>query len=111
MRIAKLDKVLDRISRGRISRGEAAGQLEVSERTVNRVMKRHGIERPVSQAQLRRKVTAEAARDRRAELEAVAGRVLYRRLTAEEAARLSGVSLRTMFRWVSRVKSTKKARK
>jgi transposase len=39
--------VMQRISRGTISRAEAAARLNVSERSVNRLMKKYGVSRPV----------------------------------------------------------------
>lgn len=40
------DTIMQAIGRGEISRKDAARALQVSERTINRLMKKHGVRRP-----------------------------------------------------------------
>lgn len=98
-------KVLRAISRGELSRAGAADLIECSERQVNRLMLEHGVQRPKSEW---REVAAERVRRRavrEAELLKLAKRAAGGLEDKRALAKAGGVSVRTLFRWIRRVKS------
>lgn len=113
-----LAQVMRRIAQDAITRAAAAKRLGVSERHVNRLMRRNGVKRPARPKSSRHgeRVTAQA---RRAAKERAARAALAGQCTVENAAMQAGCSPRTMYRWVKKLekqkknaqKSTKSARK
>lgn len=104
---AKLPGVLRKISKGALSRSEAATALSCSERKVNRLMREHGVRRPRSPVHAARA----AAENRRIERVQAARAVLTGRLTIEKAAKDAEISTRTLYRWLIRLKNSQKSRK
>jgi hypothetical protein len=95
------------IAAGSITRADAAARLRVSERHVNRLMRAHGVSRPAGKAHERR-VTAQAHREAK---ERAARGALQGVHSLENAAMQAGCSLRTMYRWVKKLKNAVKMSK
>lgn len=104
---SKIKRVLLRIAKGRLSRGEAAAALGVSERQVNRLMTSQGVRRPPSPVHAAR----EKAATSRARRERAAWAVIGGLASIEHEAKRAEISPRTLYRWVKRVKSSRKATK
>jgi predicted HTH domain antitoxin len=105
---AALARVMRKIAQGRISRAEAARLLACSERHVNRLMREHGVRRPPGQSR-GRSLQAEVRRMAR---ELAAALFMRGGVSVERAAQRGGCSVRTIHRWVAKLKnSTKNARK
>lgn len=109
MKTSELRRVLEQIELGKVSREDAATKLDVSERTVNRLMLKHGVERPtkVSPAHAAR----EAAAKRRAAKLVVMERAAAGGISVAEAVKLAKVHERTVFRWLARLKNSAKTTK
>jgi len=103
MRSDRLASVMRRIAAGKLDRAAAADALGVSERHVNRLMEQYGVKRPRGQATTRKL----EARLRREAKERAARAVLAGAKTPEEARLQTGASLRTVYRWVARLKKRK----
>lgn len=106
MNLTLLGKVLRRIAAGELSRQQAALELECSERQVNRLMRRYGVERPAGPVPAAR----EAAAARRATKQKKIEAALARSLPPVKAADVAQVSVRTIYRWKA-AKGLSKARK
>lgn len=96
-------EILKQIAEGKLSRVEAAIALNCSERQVNRLMRAHNVTRPVSRVHEMRR---EAAK-RRAHKLGVMQRAAEGKISFEQAAKLAQTSVRTVYRWVGRLKSSK----
>jgi transposase len=107
MRASTLNAVMKSITEGSISRADAAERLGVSERTVNRLMRARGVERPRSPIHAERLDAAQ----RRALKEAAAHAVVAGEGSHEAAAEAAGCSVRTIYRWISRLERQKTTRK
>lgn len=94
--------VLLKISKGEMKRYEAAEALAISERQVNRLMRRYSVVRPKSELPERRQKTQE----RRATQAAVAQRVAANEISYQQGADVLGVSVRTVYRWVEKLSKT-----
>lgn len=106
--LARRSAVLEKIAKGTISRKLAADRLEVSERHVNRLMKASGVRRPPSaqrQSRNEARLTAQARREMRAR---AAKAHVARQCSIEQAALQAGCSIRTIYRWVEKMKKTGK---
>lgn len=98
-----------RIARGAISRAAAAKALGgISERHVNRLMKRLGVTRPRSQARDLRHEARLTAQMRREAKERGAKAHLAKQCSIEQAAMQGGCSVRTAYRWVEKLRKTGK---
>lgn len=97
-------RVLGRISKGRLSRSQAAVTLAVSERHVNRLMRQNKVRRPPSPVHAAR-AAATARRLRRLHA-AVA--VSQGRRSLKQGANDAGVSERTLYRWLKKLKKRQK---
>lgn len=98
-------KILKAIARGELSRAEAAKLLECSERQVNRLMREHGVRRPKSDWRVQAEARARRRAVREAELLELAKRAAGGLEDRRVLAKAGGVSVRTLFRWIQRVKS------
>lgn len=100
MKVAKLTVVLRQIAKGEISRGDAAETLGRSEREVNRLMRKHGVQRPASpvHAQRAKALAAREAKTLAAE-EVIAGSDIN--LAAKGVC-----SVRTLYRLVGRLRKS-----
>lgn len=107
MRASTLAAVMRHIAEGSISRVDAADKLGVSERSVNRLMRKHGVERPPSPVHAARAAAAERRERRRGAAE----KVMLKKLTVEAAADAAKCHPRTIYRWKNRVESEQKALK
>lgn len=107
MRQRELQSVMRRIAKGKISRGGAAQALDCSERQVNRLMLRYDVRRPPGASRRLR----EEARVRREKRVRAARRVLKGKISRERAAVEGEMSLRTVVRWVERLKVLNKSNK
>jgi hypothetical protein len=94
-----------------MSRAGAAARLQVSERHVNRLMRKHGVARPASMTANERAQSALAVAVRRQIRWRNAERVAEGAISLELAAAKAGCSPRTMYRWLAKVKKSSKKRK
>lgn len=116
MRTREIAAVLNAIGRNKITRTEAARRLgSISERHVNRLMKAAGVTRPCSSGVEWRREQQRTARLRREAKERAARAVIGGTYDVLYASRTAGCSVRTLYRWVARIKkdsvSAKKRRK
>jgi transposase len=95
-----LSDILRRIASGDLKRYEAAAELGVSERQVNRYMRRYNVARPKGRVP---DLRAQAKKRREAK-EAAAKKAVAGQLSVEAAAKQADVSVRTMYRWVEKLR-------
>lgn len=112
MRTREIAAVMSAIADAKITRKQAAKRLGgISERHVNRLMKEHKVRRPPGKSRER---AAEAQKRREWKVRA-ARAVIAKEYGVESAASAAGCSVRTMYRWIARIKkdavSARKRRK
>jgi hypothetical protein len=96
--------VLRQLGKGVLKRYEAAELLDCSERQVNRLMRQYGVTRPASPIHDAR----EASAKRRADRITVAQKVVDGKFSPEEGAKQADVSVRTLYRYMAKLKKTSK---
>jgi hypothetical protein len=100
---AKLKSMLWKISKGEIASQEAAEELDITVRHLNRLMKEAGVKRPVGK---RKQEMAMTVLRRAARLGATQAFV-QGIVTKERAAEVAGVSIRTIERLAQRLRKGK----
>jgi transposase len=96
------------IAANKLTRREAARRLGISERHVNRLMRAKDVRRPRGEARERREEARAAAEERRSMRLDNAARAAAGRQSLAEAAVNAGCSQRTIYRWVARLRNTRK---
>lgn len=108
MNESTINAVMKQLAKGQVSRAAAAERLGVNVRTINRWMKKRGVERPRS----RHSIEMEGREARRKVKVDYANSVIAGHNTLQGAAQTAGVTLRTMERWVEKaVNEAEKAQK
>ena len=103
-----LGKVLEKISKGAVTRPEAAQELGCSERHVSRLMRSYGVRRPPSEDTLARaagKARRAAKRDKDAMIAKRVKLLLQNKDRPERIAKDFDVSIRTIFRHAAALKT------
>jgi transposase len=95
----KVQAILKQVAAGTITRTDAAKALDISERQLNRIMRRHNVTRPPSKVHAAR----EAAGLRKQIRLAAAIAVVNNEMTIEQAAAESDCSERTIYRYMDKL--------
>ena len=104
MQASLLKKVLRAISKNEMTRDDAAAELEVSARQVNRLMQRYDVKRPPGATHKARAAAAKRKETRLRVQECTLAAIAAGALTVEEAVKAAKVSERTIYRWLNSVK-------
>ena len=99
----KLKSVLWRISKGEIASQEAAEELEITVRHLNRLMLANGVKRPAGKRKQEMALTVLRRAARLGATQAFVGGIV----TKERAAEVAGVSIRTIERLAQRLREGK----
>lgn len=105
-----IESVMRKIAAGTLTRKQAAVELDLSERQVNRLMLARGVARPASAAQLARKLASEEAASRRELLREAVKNYLAGRISLKLAAEHAERSERTIYRQAQRERVKKKGK-